>query len=119
MMDSMTQRDEERLEALKVSLTEVGPFRHGTVLRRFMRCRTEGCHCHTDPSKLHGPYYEWTRKVEGKTVTVRLTPEQAELVGQWIANSRRIDVILAEMERVSARLTEPLLKAAGKPPRAG
>jgi hypothetical protein len=116
-MTFMAQRDEERFEALKASLTEVGCFRRGTVLRRFMHCGRSSCHCYADPPKLHGPYYEWTRKVQGKTVSVRLTPEQAQLVEQWIANARRLDQILAEMERVSSRLTEPLLRAAGKTPR--
>jgi hypothetical protein len=82
-----------------------------------MRCGRPGCRCHADPPGLHGPYYEWTRKVQGKTVSARLTPEQAQLLEQWIANARRFDEILAEMERVSSRLTEPLLRAAGKPPR--
>jgi len=66
---------------------------------------------------LHGPYYDWTRKVKGKTVTVRITQEQARLLKQWIANARRLDKLLADMQRVSDRITEPPFQAARKPPR--
>ena len=66
---------------------------------------------------MHGPYYEWTRKVKGKTVSVRVTKEQARLLREWIANARRLDKILADMQRVSDRITEPLFQAARKPPR--
>ena len=66
---------------------------------------------------MHGPYYEWSRKVKGKTVTVRVTPEQARLLKQWIADARRLDEIVNEMQRVSERITEPLFLAAKRPPK--
>jgi hypothetical protein len=116
-MHTMATRDEHRFTTLKAALADIGPFRHGTVMRRFVPCGRPGCHCHADPPKLHGPYYDWSRKVKGKTVTVRVTPEQARLLKQWIANARRLDKIVGEMQRVSDRLTEPLFHAAGKPPR--
>ena len=113
----MTTRDEDRVRLLKGSLADLGPVRRGTVLRRFLPCGKSTCRCHAGPPNLHGPYYEWTRKVTGKTVSVRLTPSQARLLKQWIANSRRLDRIVAALERVSLRMTEPIFKAAGKPPR--
>ena len=113
----MATEDESRFETLKASLADLGPFRRGTVLRRFIPCGRPGCHCQADPPTLHGPYYEWTRKVKGKTVSVRVTPEQAHLLEQWIANARRLDDLLAEMQRVSDTITEPLFQAVRKPPR--
>jgi len=111
----MATRDENRFSTLKESLASIGPFRRGTVLRRFMSCGNTACRCQADPPKLHGPYYEWTRKVRGKTVSIRLTPNQTRLMKQWIANSRRLDRIVAALDRASYRMTEPLFKAAGKP----
>lgn len=113
----MATRDENRFRILKESLAGIGPLRRGTVLRRFMSCGNPACRCQADPPKLHGPYYEWTRKVRGKTVSVRLTPNQAQIMKQWIANSRRLDRIVAALERASYRMTEPLFTAAGKPPK--
>lgn len=109
--------DERQFRTLKASLADLGPFRRGTVLRRFVRCGSSGCHCHADPPELHGPYHDWSRKVKGKTVTVRVTPEQARLLKQWIANARRLDELVADMQRVSEQITEPLFQAARRPPK--
>ena len=108
--------DERQFRTLKASLADLGPFRRGTVLRRFVRCGRSGCHCHADPPELHGPYHDWSRKVKGKTVTVRVTPEQARLLKQWIANARRLDELVADMQRVSEHITEPLFQAARRTP---
>ena len=113
----MTTRDENRFKTLKASLVDLGPLRRGTVLRRFVPCGRPGCRCQADPPQLHGPYYEWSRKVKGKTVTVRVTPEQARLLKQWIANARRLDEIVNEMQRLSERITEPLFQAAKRSPK--
>ena len=116
-VQSMATRDENRFKTLKASLVDLGPLRRGTVLRRFVPCGKPGCRCQANPPKLHGPYYEWSRKVKGKTVTVRVTPEQARLLKQWIANARRLDEIVDDMQRISERITEPLFQAARPPPR--
>lgn len=75
-----------------------------------MVCGTPTCRCHADPTQLHGPYFQLTRKVAGKTVTRRLTSEQAELYTQWLANDRRLRRIVAEMEQVSAEAIEIILQ---------
>jgi hypothetical protein len=56
--------------------------------------------------------------VRGKTVSVRLTKQQAGLLRHWISNARRLDQIVADMERVSHRMTERFFHAARKLPRA-
>ena len=113
----MTTQDENRFRTLKASVADLGPLRRGTVLRRMVKCGNPRCRCQADPPQLHGPYYDWTRKVKGKTVTVRVTPEQARLLKQWIANARCLDKIVAEMVRVSDGITEPLFQAARRPPK--
>lgn len=106
--------DAERYEALKREVATVPPIRRGSLVRRFMPCGKAGCRCQASPPELHGPYYQWTRKVRSKTVTVRVTPAQAKLLQEWIANGRRLDRILRQMETVSKRLTDPVLRASRK-----
>lgn len=103
-------RDQARYEALKRSIADLGLIRHGSLVRRFMPCGKLGCRCHATPPQLHGPYYQWTRKVQGKTVTVRLTPQEAELFADWIQNGRQLDKIVAEMDAVAQRLTDRMIK---------
>jgi len=105
--------DAERYAALKRQLADVPPIRRGSVVRRFMPCGKPGCRCQARPPRLHGPYYQWTRKVQGRTVTVRVNAAQAKLLREWIENGRRLDALVRQMERVSLRLTERLLRRAG------
>ena len=48
-----------------------------------------------------GPHYQWTRKVKGKTVSVALSKEQFEWLRQAIAEWRRVQSALKEMQRLS------------------
>ena len=72
-----------------------------------------------DPPQRHGPYYQWSRAVAGKTVSRRLGEDEAEPYRRWIANRRRIEQIIAQMERTSADAAELLMRQAAptKPPR--
>ena len=107
----------QNYQQLQRALSQVGYFRRGTLLKRFMPCGKSGCACQASPPRLHGPYNQWTRKVDGKTVTVRLTREQAELLAVWIATGRELDRITAQMERLSLRATDRLLKKLPSPAR--
>lgn len=102
--------DQTRYDALKHAVLALGPIRRGSLVRRFMPCGKPGCCCQATPPELHGPYYQWTRKVRGKTVTVRLTREEARLFEEWISNGRQLDRIVARMAAVSLRITERLMK---------
>ena len=66
-----------------------------------MRCGKTGCACKTDPPQLHGPYIQWTRTVDGKTVTRYLSPEQLERYQPWFDNARRLKELIAKLEIAS------------------
>ena len=75
-----------------------GPALPGTLTVRTYACGKRRCRCHGDPPVLHGPYAEWTRKIEGKTVTRRLTPEQAEEWQPLFDNARKMRDLLAMIQ---------------------
>ena len=64
------------------------------------------CACHAGPPKLHGPYLTWTRKIAGKTLTRRLTPDQAERYRPWFEANRRLRELIAELEALSLQAAE-------------
>lgn len=97
-----SQEARERLSSCYDEMRLIGFILRGTVNRRLMRCGNPGCKCRGNPPALHGPYYDWTRKVEGKTVSVRLTQEEAKTVREWIGHARRLDEVLVHMEALSA-----------------
>jgi hypothetical protein len=75
-----------------------GPALPGTLVIRSYACGKPRCRCHDDPPQLHGPYAEWTRKIEGKTVTRRLTDEQLAAWQPLFDNARTIRSLLAELQ---------------------
>jgi hypothetical protein len=91
-------------------LAEVGFILYGTIRKHYMACGRKGCRCQADPPRLHGPYYDWTRKVDGKTKTVRLTEEQAKIIGAWINDMRKIERAISEMEKISAQAADKIRK---------
>ncbi len=86
---------------LKRELEQLNYFCKGTVLKRMMKCGQQRCACHQDPSKRHGPYFEWTYKEKGKTVNRRLRPEEAPFFEAAIKQYRSLQSVLKRMERVS------------------
>ena len=46
-----------------------------------------------------GPYIQWTRTVNGKTVTRRLTPAQYDTYAPWFTSTRRLRALTAELTR--------------------
>jgi type II secretory pathway component PulJ len=93
-------------------LQQVDFFLKGTVLKRMMKCGRAQCACHRDPAKRHGPYFEWTYKVQGKTVNVKLSPQAAPLYLAATRQHRRLKAILARLERLSRTALAQLAKQA-------
>jgi hypothetical protein len=103
---------EQKYRDLAAELATIGLIHSGSITRRYTRCATPGCKCHADPPQPHGPYYQWTAKVTGKTVTRRLTESEADLYQEWIANDRRLRHIIRQMRQIAAKATELKLKHA-------
>ncbi len=102
----------ERHRDLAAQIAQIGIIAAGSVTRRFTRCTSVGCRCNADPPTPHGPYWQWTAKVNGKTVTKRLAAQEAALYREWIGNDRRIRALLDQIRKVDAKAAELLLKEA-------
>lgn len=75
-----------------------GYILQGSVVRRHL-LRSSGT-----KQKRYGPYFLWTRKVDGKTVTAALSHEQAAIIGEAIARNRSLDRKLADIRTLSERI---------------
>lgn len=98
--------DRRAQAAIAERLAEVGFALPGTLLERRMSCGKPTCRCQADPPRLHGPYHQWTRKIDGKTATRRLTNEQSADYGPWFANAQRLRELVNELEALALRLFE-------------
>lgn len=87
-------------------IAQLGFCLPGSLVQRTSRCGTPTCACHSDPTRIHGPYWSWTRKVNGKTVTRNLSPTQLERYRPWFANASRLRTLIAELEALSVEVAE-------------
>ena len=91
----------QRFQELKRGLDQLEYFCKGTVLKRMTKCGRAYCACRSDPNKRHGPYFELTYKVDGKTVNLRLSPDAAPLYRAASAQFRQLKTILQRLEKIS------------------
>jgi len=83
-----------------------GPALPGTLTIRAYACGKQNCSCHADPPRLHGPYAEWTRKIAGKTITRRLTPDELAQYQPLFENARKLRALLSELHDLTLEIIE-------------
>jgi hypothetical protein len=76
----------------------------GSLVERTTRCSTPTCRCHSDPSRRHGPYPSWIRKVGTKSVTHTLKADQVERYRTWFDNTRRLRELVNALETLSVEV---------------
>lgn len=101
-------------EAAKTRLTEVGFICEGSLAELYTSCGNPNCRC-ADPDQRHGPYWQLTWKEAGKTITRRLSADDAQLYRQWIANRRQLEAVLEQMRDLSRQADEYILAAKDRP----
>jgi hypothetical protein len=101
MLVAVNEEIAARRDEVLAEIARLGPCLPGSLTERTIACASHGCHCHEDPSKRHGPYRLWTRKLAGKTVTRTLTKEQQSRYRAWFDNKRRLDELVSELEQLS------------------
>ena len=95
------ERHTQRFRELRRGLAQIECFCKGTVLKRMMKCGRAYCACASDPTKRHGPYFELTYKVNGKTVNVKLSPEGAPLYQAAAQQYRKLKTLLHRLDNLS------------------
>jgi len=101
----------KRYQRLTARLAKLGPVLQGTITERTI--------VRDDPAnpkeqKTYGPYYQWTWKRGGKTVTVNLSPSQAKAYQKAIDNHRKLEDTLQEMRELSLAILESTTKGVTK-----
>ena len=104
---------ERQHRELSKLLASVGFIWTGTLQQRRLTCGKPQCACHRDPDARHGPYFYWTTKKEQKTVSRKVSEEEAQILERWIDNRRTVEAILKQMNQVAQQALDLLLR--GKP----
>lgn len=79
-----------RYRQLQAQLSQIGFISQGSVFQR-------------RPTQ-QGSRYVWTRKVKAKTVTVALSPEQYQWLRQAVANQRKLERLVRQMQQISHQI---------------
>lgn len=80
---------------------QIGPVLKGSVSARYTRCGQARCACQGDPPQLHGPYWQWSTSVNGKTVSRPLGDEERDLHQQWVDNRKRLEALIRDMHELA------------------
>ena len=104
---SRAQQDEARRIATELAeIAASAKVLPGSIAERRTHCGHAGCKCMADPPQPHGPYFQWTRKVEKKTAGRWLSAEQAADYRVFIENDRRLHELLARLEAIGIAALE-------------
>ena len=112
---SPTRRQQDRAAGIAAELASLGLALPGTLIQRHVRCGKPGCRCHADPPLLHGPYWQWTRKTGGKTITRLVSDDQLDDYRQWLDNHRRLRALVAELEALTLAIADNGPRARRRP----
>jgi hypothetical protein len=100
-----------RYKRLAAKLAKTGLILQGSITERVILQkppRGQG------KQKAYGPYYQWTWKHQGKTVTVNLSPSQARKFSKAIKNHRKMEEITRQMRELSLKILDATTKGVTK-----
>jgi hypothetical protein len=100
------QAEAARIAAELAAIARTGQVLPGSLTERRTRCGRSNCGCHADPPRLHGPYWQWTRKITARTICRWLSKEQHDDYQAWIDNDRRLRELLTRLEALGAAALE-------------
>ena len=111
---------EEQRTRLYADLSQVGDFRPGSLAAVRRRCGRPNCACSDPAHPGHGPQYNLTRTVGGKSVAAHFKPgPQLEKVQREVANYKHFRGLVEEIVEVNEQIceTRPVAAlAADQPP---
>ena len=92
-----------QIQSIRQQIAAMGLVAQGTVSKRTKVCGRPNCRCAQDPEARHGPYYEWTRRQNGRYVHTVISADQAEKLVAAIDNNRRVLELLRRWSTETAR----------------
>jgi hypothetical protein len=104
MPDSLAALIDERATLL-YQVAELGDFQPGSISSPTLRCGKLSCHCAKPEDRGHGPYYQFTQKIEGKTVTQSLpSPAAIRKAEREIAEYRKFQRLTDDLVGVNRKI---------------
>lgn len=93
----------KRYERLASQLAKLKPIVQGTITERTI---TKKDPRNPSVARTIGPYYQWTFKRRGKTITVNLAASQVKTFQKAIDNNRKAEDLLTQMRELSRQILD-------------
>ena len=116
-MPESIEQLEARRALLAKQLIQISDMRQGSLSEYYGRCGKESCCCHDSKHPGHGPYYAFTKKVEGKTKTLQLRQgPRLSKIEREVEAYKEFRKTCDELVKVSEKICDlrPLEEKAGK-----
>jgi hypothetical protein len=98
-------RLESRRDELFAELAQVGDFRPGSLNAVFRKCGKPNCACAAPEHRGHGPQWNLTQRVSGRTVTLHLKPgPELDKVRREVAQYKRFRDLRDQLTEVSEQI---------------
>ena len=110
---------ERERAGLYEELSQVGDFRRGSLNEVWRRCGKASCACAQPGHRGHGPQYNLTRSVGGKTVARHLRPgPELEKIRREVTEYERFRALAGQVSEVNEAICEarPVTPSAEQPP---
>ena len=86
-------------------ISQLGDFQPGSITSAVRRCGKPECHCAKPDDPGHGPHFQLTQKISGKTVTQNLpSPPAVRKAESEIAEFRRFQSLTSELVDVNRKV---------------
>ena len=126
MPEQLANRDLAWLERRRAELfglmAQAGDFRRGALNSVWRKCGKPNCACAQPGHRGHGPQWNLTRRIGGKTVNVHLKPgPELDKARAEVAEHQRFAALVEEVTEVSEAIcaARPVAGQAAPPPADG
>jgi hypothetical protein len=83
-------KEERQVQKIKKELLDLGPMLPGSLSQQWNVCGTPGCKCKDSRNPVrHGPYYQLSFSVKGKSSTLFVRSDEVQAVQIRIQRYRR------------------------------
>ena len=93
----------KKVHKIKNNIINIDFILSGTILKKYKQCGKINCRCFKNKKHWHGPYYIWTRKENGKTITKTLTKNQAQSCLKAFKNMKKLNQSLKAWKQISSK----------------
>ena len=99
----------DKLKILKEKIELLDWILVGTLLKQYKQCLKPNCKCMEKRKYWHGPYYVWTRKENGKTITKTLNEKQIIFFKKALRNKNLLNQYFELWKKYSLKKINELL----------